>query len=1611
MPGTLFLAIRAAVTSSPRFAAGFPETGKNGKTDGTMKDNGEINFGRLRAALRLALLCLCACLWMTPAAEAADAPDPRFISPSQVSLTDWMAEIPGHALITEINIPATHDSGTQHMNWGVSRSLASCQNWSVTEQLEHGIRVLDIRVAGLKNGQDLSVWRNMEITHDIWRCATGSSPTSPVMRLSDVLRSCADFLKQHQKETVVIRLSYDDNKENAKESLARFRKDAGYGGSGTCLFEGIPLLYYLAGDPIPTLDEVRKQIVIIDDGPADKMPDKKDGPDYPYEMEYDKDTPALRAMVFATVWLLPAYVEARRTYLLDVLNIKEKLLKTCLDDGGRAEQKYTGGHGRTPGVWSTEDYRNTAGRYGEPVLKIVGTNINTGGRLYALSPSISEYSTPIGDWLDHYSYKNGRRYGWISMDHPKTSVIRKIIAVNEIRTEKVTVEIDWVSRSVPDPSAFGGKDFTVGGLAYEQEWTDRYCRRAELTMTPDMAQKLENGTVPIGISDTSPLLSRPSPVTYRFEHIGKNHWKCVICPEITVTVHWDLVTPADAGTLCDGFFTALYTVSGTPAELSPSVIRIGESTRDSTVLYLNLPPERSAGDGISVDIGKTGPASAYGYDPAKDRVMKDLLHWEFTLHINAETADYQGSLIFDDNDDRYGLRPVSSSSFWIYGCKLTASDASDETSVLYEVPLTVDRDRCIWSRKGLPLRSESGVDLVWKVSVQSVQGYIITYRSAGNNLDTLLTVLPFTDVEVRWEGEKGDIGKRPPYVSIMLKEKSSGRHIEQKTANAAGGWRVHFIGGAGDDWALEAIPGTSLYTVSGPFLTDDGKGAYFVMTRTGEAAISTDISWYDGMTVSENHPLVKVTLDNGREVLDTRTAGGNRLSIESVSWKGAGPFPVADPDGNPYVYTVSAEMEEAARDNYFVYTQGYNVCIVRKTVVSGQIRWSGSPVRPAWVVGKPGLTLYRRIAGSAGAFEAVDAEPVWSAGGNSFTYSGLPLGAAGRGGTARYEYRVTADPSPVSGISSISTTMSFERQDSRGRDLGTYYAALHAGFVRPETVIPFTVSVEDNGYHPGQVFTVTLKDPEDLTAGSAECAVNRNVKSASFRLCTGIDPAVSGVYTLVMEPVPDGSGWTGDSAVKTVKFTVRLNEETGAVEAIPETDDPVFRVCYTHVFSPVTAGVRLSVSVVNESELSEAPSADFSFLPCLNGEASGTVTISGAGARTLSYRISGPGTYEISASQLPFNSPLWLFDESTGPVTVDVTVNEDGELTAVYPVGTELGFTNIYLGDTQHVSGSVIWDEDYFQYGTALRPETVTLELTRFYTQELLEENGLTKDDIAVLDTRTVEVTDGRLQAFDFGWRDRFDRDGNPVNYKVGERPVPYYTSTECYYGYSVLNLLSVERVHAGGIITWTDEDETFRPGSVVIRLYRRNTDGEAEELDNMTVTPDANGDWGYDFGFYPEKDLSGDRILYFVGEDPVDGYTAKIDEFMVENIKTYYRITGGNGQHCARRSRTGAVFTCDGPLEKFTGLLVDGKTVSPGSYTAVSGSTVLTLKRSRIDRLAAGRHTIRFCYTDGVSDEGAFYVDAVPVTGDRTDLILLLLLPLLSAGLSAVLLRGRRAG
>ena len=161
---------------------------------------------------------------------------------------EWMAGIPDDALLSSVNIPATHDTGTAGVVEDLvpSVSITSCQNLYYDEQLNMGARSFDIRANATKDDASAA---DVKIVHggELWQCQekNGSDLT-----LQSILNTSLGFLEKHKSETVILTVKPDAGSTIGLEhAVAEFIKSN-------------EEKVYCGGD-IPSMKEARGKIVFL----------------------------------------------------------------------------------------------------------------------------------------------------------------------------------------------------------------------------------------------------------------------------------------------------------------------------------------------------------------------------------------------------------------------------------------------------------------------------------------------------------------------------------------------------------------------------------------------------------------------------------------------------------------------------------------------------------------------------------------------------------------------------------------------------------------------------------------------------------------------------------------------------------------------------------------------------------------------------------------------------------------------------------------------------------------------------------------------------------------------------------------------------------------------------------------------------------------------------------------------------------------------------------------------------------------------------------------------------------------------------------------------------
>lgn len=157
--------------------------------------------------------------------------------------TGWMKRISDNKLLHELSIPGTHDTGTYAVYVNV---FAQTQTLSILEQLQAGIRYLDIRCHHADN--------RLSIYH-------GPIPTT--LTFQEVIKDCITFLNANPSECIIMQVKNENDLPewgNNRSFYETFISNASEN----------PNYWYLK-DEMPTLGSVRKKIVLIRRFDSDKI--------------------------------------------------------------------------------------------------------------------------------------------------------------------------------------------------------------------------------------------------------------------------------------------------------------------------------------------------------------------------------------------------------------------------------------------------------------------------------------------------------------------------------------------------------------------------------------------------------------------------------------------------------------------------------------------------------------------------------------------------------------------------------------------------------------------------------------------------------------------------------------------------------------------------------------------------------------------------------------------------------------------------------------------------------------------------------------------------------------------------------------------------------------------------------------------------------------------------------------------------------------------------------------------------------------------------------------------------------------------------------------------
>lgn len=159
----------------------------------------------------------------------------------EMNLCTWMEKLNGSKPVLQYNIPGTHDSVTQYVQFS---HITKCQNMNIYEQLCTGARLLDIRVES-KN-------KRLKMVHAFAKVFNTPNRLGKQMDMEDVLNHCYRFLSENPGEAILF-LFKNDSRGSDEQCLENLYNTYVKENKNQWFLE----------NRIPTLDEARGKLVLL----------------------------------------------------------------------------------------------------------------------------------------------------------------------------------------------------------------------------------------------------------------------------------------------------------------------------------------------------------------------------------------------------------------------------------------------------------------------------------------------------------------------------------------------------------------------------------------------------------------------------------------------------------------------------------------------------------------------------------------------------------------------------------------------------------------------------------------------------------------------------------------------------------------------------------------------------------------------------------------------------------------------------------------------------------------------------------------------------------------------------------------------------------------------------------------------------------------------------------------------------------------------------------------------------------------------------------------------------------------------------------------------------
>ena len=430
----------------------------------------------------------------------------------------------------------------------------------------------------------------------------------------------------------------------------------------------------------------------------------------------------------------------------------------------------------------------------------------------------------------------------------------------------------------------------------------------------------------------------------------------------------------------------------------------------------------------------------------------------------------------------------------------------------------------------------------------------------------------------------------------------------------------------------------------------------------------------------------------------------------------------------------------------------------------------------------------------------------------------------------------------------------------------------------------------------------------------------------------------------------------------------------------------------THLDSAVTGPIKVTIARASF----EIPTAKENLV--YNGEEQLGVTISESYYQKMiydgSYEATDAGEYEVSFN-LPDKSNFKWADGTSDEYTIEWSIAKAEANLSVEPAVIEktYGDPTITITATKAGDGAVTYASDNTAVAAVDQSGSVTIAGagTATITVSVAATTNYKADEVTL--QVTVAKKDGALTITELSYEKTYGDDDFEIAFTpVGDGAITWESSNTAavtvsngtahivgvgeatitatmadganYKGASATTTITVKAKEV--TLRWDSGDFTYDGQEHAPACAAEGLIGSDECA--VTVTGAQT-----DAGTYTATAESLSNANYTLPAEVTKDFTIAALEYAYEDETETLTYTKESGQT--------VTFICEGPFAEFETFFMDDEAVDTANYTAVEGSTEVTLKNSYLDTLSVGDHTVRFQYKNGASVEGKLTVKAKAVT------------------------------